>query len=1449
MAGSPPPAPAAPARSRSQGWVRLAALILVALGVAFAGWWLIRSDSLRDSEHSRNIHELDIAARLIESWPRSVRAMAVGNLLPTRIDATHPADLERGWQKAARFLHPRLGTIYVHYGVTKGGICPEADTAVGPTGNIGFEAGRGRMHIAGAVETSEFWYADQLALADAGTVAAITPADAAQFAQALGLAFKEPPAHICFKADLPLAEIVDLPTTAPEIKKLILVDRSGNLLAQLGGAPLPMASVDELSRLRPMFDSLLDAAAAAASQGKAAVQPPKDPGPVVDLAAPTEVTIGGESYFAYTRSLNLPADFPANVCKAGGGESKAAAPGSGVPPERIRTCLIMGLVPTADVNAASLRVSPAALTGFALVLGLLIALLPLLKLRLIGPGDALRRIEVAAVAFGIVTAVAIGTLTLLFAQGYVRDNQRAFARAQQIAEAMTADFRREFAAATASPAAFKALPASNGSFRIIEPAAPGALACRRPNGDSVPLALVTTSPDAGTIFQRAGRDGWWPVIESSALFGEFGMAWPGFAPVLNRCDRGTRANVSQRGYFRAAMNGSPGDGSFGTKRFAIPGLEFSGEYRVGAVRAQPDGIEKVIIAAPFQRDTKDQTRGPQRGALLETFVARTFVAPVLPEPYRFIVVDSGDPALPVLFASNPSRIEVDRFADDVGGDAGATIANARCARDTATCGTAATQFSTQYEGIRQHFVAHGLPGTPWVLLVHYPADAIARPLADAAVFAASAWIGLALVVLIGITVFTAWRGAAFWHWSWPRPGGGRAYSAAARRVFQLAAAATLVCLLLLALPGPLSGLLRLVIALATPAAAIAIVVTMLRRHAGDRARFLDPADEAAFRNLAVALLLTIGALPMAMFWADSRESSFAAEDAAQVGSIRAATAASIQTRLTLMRAFRTDSPDAVTLRANSADTPAAQPDAFGLYARYAFDLRRHDAITDGTWSSAGPLTRNLRQWSDSDVAAVSLNCAAAPADTMQARATRILCNAPDLPAPDAVNDTRAGLDIAWFRWFCFLLLAGGVIVLLRGALDIVLRCLFGHGVPLEAVNHPGIRRHPDGRLDLPAKALILNAPLALRLELLESFEIVDLSDPAPATLDTSKPKLLITGLALALRDPTLRANALLTLERLSRSVDVAERAYDLANKPGSAPNQLVVMTDLSPLDRILQAYESEQALAGHTLGEEGRREQLRWSRLFETFTTIGFTPVSKLSPASPADFTDPTLTRDEREGIAKLVNEVRDLPEVVIDSLLNTPDEAVARYWRNRTRNGSFPIDPSKKLYETYYDKRVRDWAERIRPASREAAIDYLRGTLIEHYQYIWIASSHAERVILDSLAHGRTVNIASALALRSLVRRGLIRFDPVPRLINDSFAAFVIQAEKPMQIKAWRAEQPDSLWQRSSLPLMILLPVAIIGLVAVALYSGERALGLMPLLLGSAPALIGTLGALRRNA
>jgi hypothetical protein len=1516
--------PAAAQRRKTWGW--LALLLLVVVAVAFAAWWLIRSDTLRESEHNRNVHELDIVARNIESWPTSIDAMARGNLLPSRLTGVLPSEKDSGWFGAARFRHPQLGDIYITYGWPEParGKPRECFDFAPPESRVAF-AGRA-MTVVGQIPLAELWYADRMATKTGSAIPVFSDSDAKRFANAINDAeglrdakglwpsgIAAPPeadgakAHpsICYRTSLPLNEVVDLAMTAPAIETLLLVDHHGNLLSQIGGEPLPMSGIDEIRALQPLFDTVIDAAAAAASNGKAPAGLSAKPPQVVDLDAPTEVSIGGRSYFAYARSLNLlPKTFVAAAC----GKAVKALPSDpiGPPPTpnaqpastgkaavdptvgvvasavgaavgaavsdaldgratsdqgKGKSCLVMGLVPQAKVNAASARLSPAVLTAFGLVLGLLIALLPLLKLHLIGPADALRRIEIVAVAFGIVAAVAIATLTLLFAQAHIRDSNRAEQRARSLAAAMATDFGRELAAVLQAPIHVHGITGKDDA--VLDPATVAKLTCRLPDGRDAKGEQTHDEQTTGPGFKRETDGGWWPTQESVAMFGEFGRAWPGFVPVNYRCDVGSRADISSRGYFKAAMSGQPGDGAVPLQQPINPKLlrEVApiGDYNVGAVRAVTDGIEKVIVVAPFRRVSQPEGPGPQRGVVLKTFVARSFNVPVLPLPFSYMVVDTNDPALPVLFASNRSRIGIDRLAEDLdSASAHIALKNARCLRDRPDCGRPPAAFTTRFEGVREHFVAQGLPGTPWVVLVHYSRDAIARPLAEAAVFAAAAWIGLAVVAALALLFVLTWGGVEAFQWSWPHPGQSANYRKTARRIALIGAGTTALCLALSLAPydGPLVGGLRLILAISAPIGLVAMTIRALRNQGVDTASaHLSPDDEIGFRRLAVVLVLIIGVLPMLMFWVDSRKSSLAAVDHEQFAHVEAAIDANVAARQAIMRAFGTDAHSIARSKAEQpeAEQPEALPAGFGQYARAADDI---DAPGHGVQQIVGPITDTLRRWSAYDAIQPAFDCAPPDGDSADAAemARQAFCGlAQGTARPAARGETAKAdakpepltaspvSDIWLFDGAAFTMLLVGLVALLAAATFALLRSLFGHGVPLEAVNYPGIERDANGALVILDKTLILNAPLALQLELLRQHAPFDVSDPLAKAPDATR--IVVVGLALALRDPGLRNTALVALEGLSRRVD-GDRST--ATPAGTRPaHSLIVMTDLSPLDRILQAFENEAAGAGGQSSDDGRREQLRWSRLFEGFSTIGFKPVDKVTPWKPGEDTQ-HYTDAQRAGIAKLITEVAALPEIVIDSLLSRSDRDISDHWQQKTSKGGFPFAP--KLYTDFYDAAVQKWAEQVRPASAAAAVDYLRGTLIEHYQFAWIASSHAERVILYNLARGRTVNIARALALRSLVRRGLIRFAPTPRLINDSFAAFVLQAEKPARIDEWRGEQPDSPWSRSALALTIIIPSAIIALMALVLYSGERAIGLMPLLLGSAPALVGTLGAWRRS-
>ncbi|MGL4542727.1 MAG: hypothetical protein ACRCUI_09480, partial [Polymorphobacter sp.] len=437
-----------------------------------------------------------------------------------------------------------------------------------------------------------------------------------------------------------------------------------------------------------------------------------------------------------------------------------------------------------------------------------------------------------------------------------------------------------------------------------------------------------------------------------------------------------------------------------------------------------------------------------------------------------------------------------------------------------------------------------------------------------------------------------------------------------------------------------------------------------------------------------------------------------------------------------------------------------------------------------------------------------------------------------------------------------------LVFVLRKSIAALVRSLFGFGTPLEAVNYPTLAR-TAAKLELPERVVVLNGPLALQLELLGANDALDVGqtdaqrDAASSSYATHRDRLakggtvVVIGLEIALRDAALGEAALQMLEDMSQLIDRQRRSV------GQADGRIVVQTDLSPLDRILQAYEREQSdsAAAGSPPAISRQQQLRWSRLFEDFTTVVFRPTPKFvwSPLVEARYRKQLVYladlghagQARADGIIQLVREAHYLPEVVLNSLIDPRAVPTAATWK-KLFSVTYPISVTQ--YGRIYARPVWAWAQAVRPATREAAIDYLRGTLIEHYQHLWVASSRAERVILDNLSRERVVNITAALALRSLIRRGLVVLDPEPRLINASFAAFVRQAERPEALAMWRSAQGKSSWDKAALPLAILLPGAIIGLALLALMAGESFTTVFPVILGVGPALLATFGGSRQQ-
>ena len=104
------------------------------------------------------------------------------------------------------------------------------------------------------------------------------------------------------------------------------------------------------------------------------------------------------------------------------------------------------------------------------------------------------------------------------------------------------------------------------------------------------------------------------------------------------------------------------------------------------------------------------------------------------------------------------------------------------------------------------------------------------------------------------------------------------------------------------------------------------------------------------------------------------------------------------------------------------------------------------------------------------------------------------------------------------------------------------------------------------------------------------------------------------------------------------------------------------------------------------------------------------------------------------------------------------------------------------------------------------------------------------------------------AYALRSLVRRGIVVLDPVPRIVNRSFAQFVRHVEEPKRLAIWQASQPDGLWTRLKAPLTFVLPLTIALLVLVLSEGAGNLATTIPFMLATGPALLNLLGGVRRT-
>ena len=176
------------------------------------------------------------------------------------------------------------------------------------------------------------------------------------------------------------------------------------------------------------------------------------------------------------------------------------------------------------------------------------------------------------------------------------------------------------------------------------------------------------------------------------------------------------------------------------------------------------------------------------------------------------------------------------------------------------------------------------------------------------------------------------------------------------------------------------------------------------------------------------------------------------------------------------------------------------------------------------------------------------------------------------------------------------------------------------------------------------------------------------------------------------------------------------------------------------------------------------------------------------------------------------------------------------------TQSGIKISDKDRKRLEDYADRELRVfWPEleylqeslhkyikdgRIK--SKRSIREYIsiHGEIL--FRRRWEYCTRQERLALYQLAKGWVVNPRNSRVLEHLIRRGFVVLEPMPKIINETLARFIVNAEPPGRFELWKNEAADGIWQSLRIPFFIIFMLLVAWL---AHTSGEVFQTLMALL------------------
>ena len=1424
-------------RPRTPRWLRVILPVLLALGLSFALWQARVGQAVIGDVHHRNFHALDVAANGLQYWPGALRGLAIANFTqepeapalnagaaaaPQRQDRSlqgsrRTADARRiaeGWQYEAVLFHPRFGRFEILYKIAPPGGCDALSRQVAAAERArlpfisSFRAGEGpQLKILDFVPLREIWLRDHVPQAPVN--GRITLPDGTSY-----------PAdrELCYGATVSLDKLLAVTEIAPQFTNVLVIDNDRKVRQQLGARSIP---VDSLDRLVPA-DSPLRAALMSASGIKADHEPAPKERQLANALEPERIDVGGVAYEAYVNP------FQVKGCEA------AAEPGPApnVQTKAPATCFLVGLMPRSQLWHSALKPTPLFLTALGFTVLIALALLLPVRLLLIGPGDAVSRYAARAAVLSVLAFASLAALLILFLADVGRE-RKAMAQAATTTAATMAASAQD---------AIRSIVIGTVDHRTLDLA---------PDLFGTPTAQRKGAPEVAQRVHATGRLALQPPpLESIAAVNSLGTPLACGAWQLKfRQGASSRFNVSGRDYFQRFMAGRY-DGVLRAGDPRLPGTP----YTIDQVRDQTDGIVKTIVLQPpppgYQADSFAEQTSPATGgsagrsaaappgedpcvtvALLTSAVLPTFYAPVLPYRLGYAVIDTRDPDLPVLFHQDAEKAGAEEMARDLDRSA------LRHLQQWIAVGMPGSYtVAGKYDGKDRTFALRQIAGTSWAVMVFFSPDDVDETATNTVARALAAGIALSVVFLLGWGVFTFFYPdvvANVWPHERGRP---RFFNQGYGRSSLILLVLVGLDLLVLLFGGTNAAMLM---------AGFVVIACVSLLHLnnwrkGETTHPLTPRTERRYFLLMLILVAGMSVLPTVAIWRDaSAATRLGAADAAASSFVGSGGAFKRQQFAIpdLTKVWCGADPlcrtDLAPFRRQGVFLADAQPAG----------VRAADPFLDWFW----------RRVDDEPKAAAWPGCA-----SVDGGAGR--------PCPTNPATARSAVPGRVFTLYApspgsggWVIVTGSMVLALAAVLALVLLvrgmliALPGFSVPLGPVTSPHlIAAEGDAGVGaLSRRTLLVGAPRSLRRALgeMDNVAVIDLA--GPDWLTSGAAVYLVTNLHLLLRDPERRRVALTRLEQLNLQL-------------GRRPASLIVLSNQVPLERILEAYERDRRHPEERSALSRNREQLRWATLFEKFATVAFPPSQKIDFEEvealcartafgmglyrPGDgwlkqrarsivswFSPEPHSRNCLDRIASvrtIMNELAWLPEDIIAALIGVSPDVPA--------SGTFP--PSDRHLQAHFTQAAFEWAWQLRIVSPPAAVDFLRGMLIEHYQKCWSASTYAERVVLDHIAHRRLVNIRSArIPLASLVRRGLVVFSPEPRLMNRSFAVFARQAERPDRLRGWQRERRGA-WSKARWPVLVGMPILIVAMAVAWMLSDADVASWAPLLAAGAPALAAAL-------